>query len=137
VLLGEGIVRLLTEARFELVAQAATADGLVREAAAHRPSLMIADITMPPGGGDDGLQAALEVRRRQPDIGVLILSHYYDEGSAHELLAEGADSRIPLQGARRRRRDQLSPRELEVLAAMAEGSHIGALPRRWWSARLP
>jgi DNA-binding NarL/FixJ family response regulator len=156
VLMREGIARLLTEAGFEVVAQAATADDLVRKALAHRPNLIIADINMPPGRGDDGLQAALDVRRRQPDIGVLILSQYYDEAYAGELLAEGADgvgyllkervgdvdtfvqaaSRVaegrsaldPEVVARmvgRRRRDspieQLSPRELEVLAAMAEG----------------
>jgi DNA-binding NarL/FixJ family response regulator len=152
----EGIARLLTEAGFEVVAQAGTAEDLVRKALAHRPNLIIADINMPPGRGDDGLQAALDVRRRQPDIGVLILSQYYDEAYAGELLAEGADgvgyllkervgdvdtfvqaaSRVaegrsaldPEVVARmvgRRRRDspieQLSPRELEVLAAMAEG----------------
>jgi DNA-binding NarL/FixJ family response regulator len=156
VLMREGIARLLTEAGFEVVAQAATAEDLVRKALAHRPNLIIADINMPPGRGDDGLQAALDVRRRQPDIGVLILSQYYDEAYAGELLAEGADgvgyllqervgdvdtfvqaaSRVaegrsaldPEVVARmvgRRRRDspieQLSPRELEVLAAMAEG----------------
>jgi DNA-binding NarL/FixJ family response regulator len=156
VLMREGIARLLTEAGFEVVAQAGTAEDLVRKALAHRPNLIIADINMPPGRGDDGLQAALDVRRRQPDIGVLILSQYYDEAYAGELLAEGADgvgyllkervgdvdtfvqaaSRVaegrsaldPEVVARmvgRRRRDspieQLSPRELEVLAAMAEG----------------
>jgi DNA-binding NarL/FixJ family response regulator len=156
VLLREGIARLLTEAGFEVVAQAATADDLVRKALAHHPDLMIADINMPPGHGDDGLQAALDVRRRQPDIGVLILSQYYDEAYAAELLAEGADGvgyllkervgdvdsfvqaagrvaagrsaldpEVVARMVGRRRRDspiaQLSPRELEVLAAMAEG----------------
>lgn len=156
VLLREGIARLLSEAGFEVVAQAATAEDLVRKALAHHPNLIIADINMPPGHGDDGLQAALEVRRRQPDIGVLILSQYYDESYAGELLADGADGvgyllkervgdvdsfvqaagrvadgrsaldpEVVARMVGRRRRDspieELSPRELDVLAAMAEG----------------
>ena len=156
VLLREGIVRLLTEAGFDVVAQAGDAEDLLRKGLAHRPDLVIADINMPPGHGDDGLRAALEVRQRRPETGVLILSQYFEERYALDLIADGAegvgyllkervgqvetfvdaaarvaDGRSALDpdlvarmlGRRRRTTpiDLLSPRELEVLAAMAEG----------------
>jgi DNA-binding NarL/FixJ family response regulator len=156
VLLREGIARLLTEAGFDVVAQAGDAEDLLRKGLAHRPDLVIADINMPPGHGDDGLRAALEVRQRRPETGVLILSQYFEERYALDLIADGAegvgyllkervgqvetfvdaaarvaDGRSALDpdlvarmlGRRRRTTpiDLLSPRELEVLAAMAEG----------------
>src|SRR5512132_3325089 len=49
------------------------------------------DINMPPGHGDDGLRAAIEVRRQRPETGVLVLSQYYEERYAADLLADGAD----------------------------------------------
>jgi DNA-binding NarL/FixJ family response regulator len=58
VLLREGIARVLTEAGFDVVAQVGDADDLLRRSLAHRPDLVIADINMPPGHGDDGLRAA-------------------------------------------------------------------------------
>ena len=91
VLLREGIARLLTEAGFDVVAQAGDAEDLLRKGVAHRPDLVIADINMPPGHGDDGLRAALEVRQRRPETGVLILSQYFEERYALDLIAEGAD----------------------------------------------
>ena len=66
VLLREGIERVLTVAGFEVVACASDADDLLRKGLAHRPDLLVADINMPPGNGDDGLLAAIEVRRRRP-----------------------------------------------------------------------
>src|ERR1700744_4433696 len=71
VLLREGIARLLAEAGFEVVAQAGDAVDLVRKALAHRPDVAVVDIQMPPGHGDDGLRAALELRTRLPDMGGL------------------------------------------------------------------
>src|SRR6188474_3001132 len=91
VLLREGIARVLTMGGFEVVAQAGDAPDLLRKGLAHRPDLLVADINMPPGHGDDGLVAALEVRRQRPDTGVLVLSQYYEERYAAELLAEGAE----------------------------------------------
>jgi CheY-like chemotaxis protein len=76
VLLREGIARLLTEAGFDVVAQAGDAEDLLRKGLAHRPSVVIADVTMPPGHGDDGLRAAIELRRQRPETGVLVLSQY-------------------------------------------------------------
>ena len=70
VLLREGIVRLLTEAGLDVVAQAGDAPDLLRKGLAHRPAVLIADVNMPPGHGDDGLRAAIEVRRQRPETGV-------------------------------------------------------------------
>ncbi|HEX5922766.1 MAG TPA: response regulator transcription factor [Baekduia sp.] len=72
-------------AGFEVVARAGDADDLLRKCLAHRPDLLVADINMPPGHGDDGLVAALEVRRQQPETSVLVLSQYYEERYAAEL----------------------------------------------------
>jgi len=156
VLLREGIARLLTESGFEVVAQAGDADDLLRKGLAHRPAVVVTDIHMPPGNEDDGLRAALEIRRQRPDTGVLLLSQFYEDTYALDLIgdraegvgyllkervgdvetfveavtrvAEGGtalDSEIVARmfGGRQRNRpiDRLSPREREVLAAMAEG----------------
>jgi DNA-binding NarL/FixJ family response regulator len=87
----EGLARLLTEAGFEVVAQAADAPDLVRKATAHRPDLILTDVRMPPGEGDDGLRAVMEIRRRVPAVRVVVLSQYVAQHSALELLADGAD----------------------------------------------
>jgi DNA-binding NarL/FixJ family response regulator len=88
VLMREGMARLLAEADFDVVAQAGDADDLLRKALAHRPDVVIADVQMPPGRGNDGLRAALELRRRRPETGVLVLSNYYEEQYALELIGE-------------------------------------------------
>jgi DNA-binding NarL/FixJ family response regulator len=91
VLLREGVVRLLTEAGLEVVAQAGDADDLLRKARAHKPDVAVVDIRMPPGNADDGLQAAKLIRGELPGTGVLVLSQYADEHYAMQLLADGAD----------------------------------------------
>ena len=91
VLLREGIVRLLEEAGFEVVGQAGDADDLLRKVSAHKPDVAVVDIRMPPTGTDDGLRAALEIRRRLPGTGVLVLSAYVEEGYALELVGDRAD----------------------------------------------
>jgi DNA-binding NarL/FixJ family response regulator len=91
VLLREGIARLLTEAGFEVAAQAGDAPDLLRKALAHRPDVAVVDVQMPPGGRDDGLRAAIELRRQRPDTGVLVLSQVYEEHYAMELIGERAD----------------------------------------------
>jgi DNA-binding NarL/FixJ family response regulator len=91
VLLREGIVRLLTEAGLEVVAQAGDADDLLRKTRAHKPDVAVVDIRMPPGNADDGLQAAKLIRAELPETGVLVLSQYADEHYAMQLLAAGAD----------------------------------------------
>jgi DNA-binding NarL/FixJ family response regulator len=87
----EGVVRILEETGFDVVAKAADAEDLVRKASAHKPDVVIVDIRMPPTRTDDGLRAAREIRDRLPDTGVLILSQYLEEGYALDLLAEGAE----------------------------------------------
>src|SRR4051794_23903888 len=84
----EGIARLLAEGGFEVVAQAGDAEDLLRKALAHRPDVVIADVQMPPGRDDDGLRAALELRRQRPETGVLVLSQYYEERYALDLIGE-------------------------------------------------
>jgi DNA-binding NarL/FixJ family response regulator len=91
VLLREGVCRLLTEAGFEVAAQAGDAEELLRKALAHRPDVVVVDVQMPPGHGDDGLRAAIELRRRQPEVGVLVLSQFYEEHYALELIGERAE----------------------------------------------
>ena len=71
VLLREGMVRLLGESGFDVVAQTGDADDLLRKTLAHRPDVAVVDVQMPPRREDDGLIAALEVRRRLPGTGVL------------------------------------------------------------------
>jgi DNA-binding NarL/FixJ family response regulator len=91
VLMREGIVRLLEEASFEVVAQAGDAEDLMRKARAHKPDVAVIDIRMPPTNTDDGLRAALALRTELPGTGVLVLSQYVEEGYAVDLLSEGGD----------------------------------------------
>jgi DNA-binding NarL/FixJ family response regulator len=90
VLLREGIARLLEDAGHEVVGQAGDAEDLVRKVLAHRPDIAIVDVRMPPTNTDDGLRAALELRERAPEVAVLVLSQYVEEGYAHELIGGGA-----------------------------------------------
>ena len=91
VLLREGIVRLLEDAGFDVVAQAGDAEDLMRKVSAHKPDVAVVDIRMPPNQSDDGLRAALEIRQRLPGTGVLVLSQYLEEGYALELVSDSAE----------------------------------------------
>ncbi len=156
VLLREGIARLLAEAGFDVVAQTGDAEDLLRRALAHKPDVAVVDVQMPPGHADDGLRAALELRRQRPETAILVLSQFYEDHYAQELMADRAEgvgyllkervgdveafidavNRVCSGGTAldpevvgrmlgRRREDspldRLSPRERDVLAAMAEG----------------
>ena len=90
VLLREGIVRLLEESGFDVVGQAGDAEDLVRKVSAHKPDVAVVDIRMPPTNTDDGLRAALEIRGSHPDVGVLVLSQYVEEGYALDLVGDSA-----------------------------------------------
>jgi DNA-binding NarL/FixJ family response regulator len=86
VLLREGIAGLLTDAGCDVVAQAGDAEDLLRKGLAHRPDVVVADVRMPPRRQDDGLIAAIELRRRVPGVSVLVLSQYCEESLAIELI---------------------------------------------------
>ena len=90
VLLREGVVRLLEEKGFDVVAQAGDAEDLIRKVNAHKPDVAVVDIRMPPTNTDDGLRAALEIRASHPETGVLVLSQYVEEGYALDLVGDSA-----------------------------------------------
>lgn len=168
-LLREGLGLILADAGHEVVAAVGDGPSFVEAALALRPDVSCVDVRMPPSHTDEGLRAAVEVRRRMPGAPVLVLSQYVEVSYADELLAGGGagtgdaggvgyllkdrvselatflDALVSVaQGGTaldpqvvgqllRRRRDPLSgltPRELEVLAAMAEGLSNAAVARR-------
>ena len=88
-LLREGIAALLQENDIEVVATAEDGPGLLRIVEGHKPDLAICDVRLPPTFTDEGIRAALEVRRRHPGLGVLILSQYVEPAYTAELLQEG------------------------------------------------
>ena len=91
VLLREGLARLLEEADFDVVAQCEDAQDLLVKARSYSPDVAIVDIRLPPTHKDEGLQAALEIRKNHPSMGVLVLSQYVEVGLALTLLAESAE----------------------------------------------
>lgn len=88
VLLREGLARLLVEAGFEVVGQAGEALALLALVERSRPDVAVVDIRMPPTYRLEGLEAALELRRRHPGIGVLVLSQHLETSYALELLQD-------------------------------------------------
>jgi DNA-binding NarL/FixJ family response regulator len=87
----EGIVRLLGDAGIEVVAEVEDGDTLVRKVAGTKPDVAIVDIKMPPTHTDEGIAAALEIRRAHPQVGVLVLSQYLESRYAMRLLEETPD----------------------------------------------
>lgn len=90
-LLREGLARLLDEAGFEVVGQAATGDKLLEQVETTKPDVAIVDIRMPPTHTDEGVRAAHEIRARHPGVGVLVLSQFVRPSYALELLSEGTE----------------------------------------------
>ena len=88
VLLREGIAQILERAGFEVAAQSGNADDFLRRAQGHRPEVAVVDIQMPPGNADDGLRAALELRAQRPDTGVVVLSQFFEESYAIDLIGD-------------------------------------------------
>ncbi|TNY37950.1 response regulator [Thermomonospora catenispora] len=164
VLLREGLAGLLERFGFEVVAAVGDAPALLDAVAEHSPDLVITDIRMPPGHTDEGLRAAVELRRADPSLAVVALSQYVELSYAADLLDSGDGRRVGyllkdrvtdvaefaaalrrilaggtvvdpevIRRLLRRRRDPLqalTPRELEVLALIAEGHSNGAIARR-------
>jgi DNA-binding NarL/FixJ family response regulator len=155
-LLRDGLTRLLATHGVEVVAAVAHGDEIVPAIEEHSPDLALLDVRLPPTFADEGLRAALEARRRVPDLPVLLLSQYVEQLYVDELLADGAqgigyllkdrvfddvqfvaalrtvaaggtavDPEVVRALLQRRTAatllDRLTPRELEVLALMAEG----------------
>ena len=89
-LLRDGLTRLLRDNQIEVVAAVADAESLVREVLALRPDLAVVDVRLPPGYRDEGLRAALELRRQLPGTAVLVISQYVEPTYAEELLADRA-----------------------------------------------
>jgi len=88
VLLREGISRLLDDAGLDVVVQAGDADDLLRRTLAHRPDVAIVDVRMPPRHEKDGLTTAIELRRRLPGLGVMILSQFCEPAFALKLIGD-------------------------------------------------
>ena len=86
VLLRDGVVRLLSDSGFDVVAAVGDAEALLDAATEHDPDLCIVDVRMPPTHTDEGLRAAIEIKRRSPEVAVLVLSQYVEERYAGELL---------------------------------------------------
>ena len=89
-LLREGLVALVRERGIEVVAVADDGPGLLRVVGAHKPDLAIVDVRLPPTFTDEGVRAAIELRARHPETGILILSQYVEPVYTAELLAAGA-----------------------------------------------
>ncbi|MBT2231350.1 response regulator transcription factor [Nonomuraea sp. NEAU-A123] len=90
VLLREGLVRLLDAAGMRVVAAVDDAESLLRAAEEHLPDLVVTDVRMPPTHTDEGLRAALVLRREHPGMSVLVLSQYVEERYAARLLASAS-----------------------------------------------
>jgi DNA-binding NarL/FixJ family response regulator len=142
-LIRDGLASLLRDAGVDVVAQTAGADDLLLKIASYQPDVAIIDVRMPPTHTDEGLRAAEEIRRRYPDVGILILSQHdgigyllkdrvtnledftaalrrvAEGGSAldpqvvSQLLTKGRSADDPL--------NLLTPREREVIELVAEG----------------
>jgi len=88
-LLREGLVRLLDEAGASVVAAVGDGEALAAAVAEHRPDVAVVDVRMPPSFTDEGLRAALTVRRETPGTAILVLSQYVEESYALDLLTGG------------------------------------------------
>lgn len=90
VLLREGLARLLTDGGHEVIARTGDAQGLLDAVAADPPELALVDIRLPPTHTNEGLRAALRLRRDAPDTAILVLSQYVEERYALDLIGGGA-----------------------------------------------
>jgi DNA-binding NarL/FixJ family response regulator len=90
-LLREGLVRLLTEEGHDVPAAVGDADALLQAVAGERPDAVVVYVRMPPTHTDEGLRAALEIRRRWPEVKVLVLSQYVEKKYATELMSGSVD----------------------------------------------
>ena len=117
-LVREGLRRLLeTQPELEVVAVCSDLGSLFAAVEAEKPDVVITDIRMPPGGVDEGIQAALRLRETDADVGVVVLSQYLEPRYALALLEGGTDRRAYLLKERVEDVDQL----VAAIRAVAEG----------------
>ncbi|MGW4298206.1 response regulator [Streptomyces sp. NPDC004646] len=90
VVLRDGMVELLGARGCEVVATAGTAPELLAAVAGHRPDVAVVDIRMPPTHRDEGIRAAVEIRARTPEVGILVFSQHVETAWTARLLADGA-----------------------------------------------
>ncbi|MGP3925271.1 LuxR C-terminal-related transcriptional regulator [Streptomyces sp. 8N616] len=89
-ILRDGLAQLLALRGVEVAAAVGDADALHSAVAEHRPDAAVIDIRLPPSQTDEGLRAAVAIRRETPDVGVLIFSQYVETRFAADLLAESS-----------------------------------------------
>ena len=87
----EGIVHILSRAGFDVVGTATDAKDLLRVTEQQQPDVVVTDIQMPPTSTTDGIEAALAIRSARPEVGVVVLSQFFEAEYALLLLSEGAD----------------------------------------------
>ena len=89
-ILRDGLAALLTARGHDVVAAVGDGEALRRSVAEHRPDVAVVDVRMPPSHTDEGLRAAIALRRRYPDLGVMIFSQYVQTRYAADLLTPSA-----------------------------------------------
>jgi DNA-binding NarL/FixJ family response regulator len=120
-LVREGIRRLLeTQDDLEVAAVCDDLDSLLATVDAERPDVVLTDIRMPPGGTDEGIQAATRLRETNPEIGVVVLSQYATPSYVVALLEGGSEGRAYLLKERVKDLDQL----VAAIQAVAEGGSV-------------
>ncbi|GAA0997051.1 MULTISPECIES: response regulator transcription factor [Nocardiopsidaceae] len=87
-LLREGLVRLLEDEGHRVIASVGDADSLLAAVAEEAPDVAVVDVRMPPTHTDEGLRAAVRIRRERPGVGVLVLSQYVEKRYATRLFSE-------------------------------------------------
>ncbi|QYN34284.1 response regulator transcription factor [Pseudonocardia sp. DSM 110487] len=160
VLLRDGLAHILRRSGCEVAAEVGDADALVAAVECEAPDVAVTDVRMPPRFADEGLVAALELRRRRPGFPVLVLSHHVEHECAAELVRTGAgvgyllkdrvgevaefvlavrevasggtvlDAEVVRRLLTRSPVAALTPREREVLALVAQGRSNAAVARR-------
>jgi DNA-binding NarL/FixJ family response regulator len=120
-LVREGVRRLLeTRSEFEVAAVCEDLDSLLAAVSAERPDVVVTDIRMPPTGTDEGIQAAERLRETNPEIGVVVLSHYASPSYVLALLEGGSARRAYLLKERVKDLDQLAA----AIRGVAEGGSV-------------
>jgi DNA-binding NarL/FixJ family response regulator len=88
-LLRDGLTRLLRDNGFDVAAAVADGDALIHAIRLERPDIAIVDVRLPPSFRDEGVRAALAIRRQVPDTAILVVSQYVELTYATELLSDG------------------------------------------------